>query len=235
MNSNGIACLYRRLKCLEGPTLSLTFLSMAQRSYSLPFFPLGVFLLPGERTGLHIFEPRYRQLIEELEWALESGLEGSNRFGIPFHYEDMTASTGSLARLVEVKKKHPGGRKDIVVECVGHFETRKFQQQMEAKLYPGGQVVARDIKLGDPLTEGQRERIGEIKSLLKSSKDVDVDQLSDDTIQDLTEWLGLPPAHKHRLLVLKDAQRASFLDGVLRWTKLVLQQEVHIHKGFFPN
>lgn len=235
MNSNGIACLYRRLKCLEGPTLSLTFLSMAQRSYSLPFFPLGVFLLPGERTGLHIFEPRYRQLIEELEWALESGLEGSNRFGIPFHYEDMTASTGSLARLVEVKKKHPGGRKDIVVECVGHFETRKFQQQMEAKLYPGGQVVDRDIKLGDPLTEGQRERIGEIKSLLKSSKDVDVDQLSDDTIQDLTEWLGLPPAHKHRLLVLKDAQRASFLDGVLRWTKLVLQQEVHIHKGFFPN
>ncbi len=208
---------------------------MAQRSYSLPFFPLGVFLLPGERTGLHIFEPRYRQLIEELEWALESGLEGSNRFGIPFHYEDMTASTGSLARLVEVKKKHPGGRKDIVVECVGHFETRKFQQQMEAKLYPGGQVVDRDIKLGDPLTEGQRERIGEIKSLLKSSKDVDVDQLSDDTIQDLTEWLGLPPAHKHRLLVLKDAQRASFLDGVLRWTKLVLQQEVHIHKGFFPN
>ena len=208
---------------------------MAQRSYSLPFFPLGVFLLPGERTGLHIFEPRYRQLIEELEWALESGLEGSNRFGIPFHYEDMTASTGSLARLVEVKKKHPGGRKDIVVECVGHFETRKFQQQMEAKLYPGGQVVDRDIKLVDPLTEGQRERIGEIKSLLKSSKDVDVDQLSDDTIQDLTEWLGLPPAHKHRLLVLKDAQRASFLDGVLRWTKLVLQQEVHIHKGFFPN
>ena len=208
---------------------------MAQRSYSLPFFPLGVFLLPGERTGLHIFEPRYRQLIEELEWALESGLEGSNRFGIPFHYEDMTASTGSLARLVEVKKKHPGGRKDIVVECVGHFETRKFQQQMEAKLYPGGQVVDRDIKLGDPLTEGQRERIGEIKSLLKSSKDVDVDQLSDDTIQALPEWLGLPPAHKHRLLVLKDAQRASFLDGVLRWTKLVLQQEVHIHKGFFPN
>jgi Lon protease-like protein len=103
---------------------------MARHSYSLPFFPLGVFLLPGERTGLHIFEPRYRQLIEELERALESGLEGSNRFGIPFHYEDMTASTGSLARLVEVKKVHPGGRKDIVVECVGHFETQKFQQQM---------------------------------------------------------------------------------------------------------
>jgi Lon protease-like protein len=208
---------------------------MARHSYSLPFFPLGVFLLPGERTGLHIFEPRYRQLIEELERALESGLEGSNRFGIPFHYEDMTASTGSLARLVEVKKVHPGGRKDIVVECVGHFETQKFQQQMESKLYPGGHVVNRDMNLGHPLTALQRERIGEIKTLLQNSKDVDVDQLSDETLQDLTQWLGLPPAQKHRLLILKDAQRAAFIDGVLRWTKLVLQQEVHIHKGFFPN
>jgi Lon protease-like protein len=208
---------------------------MARRSYSLPFFPLGVFLLPGERTGLHIFEPRYRQLIEELEQALESGLEGSNRFGIPFHYEDMTASTGSLARLVEVKKVHPGGRKDIVVECVGHFETQRFQQQMEAKLYPGGHVVDRDMNLGHPLTAVQRERIGEIKTLLQNSKDVDVDQLSDQTLQDLTQWLGLPPAHKHRLLILGGAQRAAFIDGVLRWTKLVLQQEVHIHKGFFPN
>ncbi len=210
-------------------------MTMAQRSYSLPFFPLGVFLLPGERAGLHIFEPRYRQLIQELEEALNSGLEGSNRFGIPFHFEDMTASTGCLAKLVEVKKEHPGGRKDIVVECVGHFETQRFQQQMESKLYPGGHVVNRDINLDHPLTPDQRERIGEIKTLLKKNKDVDVDQLSHSTILDLTQWLGLPPTHKHRLLVLKGDQRALFLDGVLRWTKLVLQQEVHIHKGFFPN
>lgn len=208
---------------------------MAKRSYSLPFFPLGVFLLPGERTGLHIFEPRYRQLFEELEQAMENGHEGSNRFGIPFHYEEITASTGSLARLVEVKKVHPGGRKDIVIECVGHFETRRFQQKMEAKLYPGGHVVNREMNLEHRLTPEQRDRIGEIKTLLQDSKDVDVDQLLDETIEDLTQWLGLPPAHKHRLLILRDAQRASFLDGVLRWTKLVLQQEVHIHKGFFPN
>ncbi len=225
----------RRLERLERPTLSLNLSYMAQRSYSLPFFPLGVFLLPGERTGLHIFEPRYKQLIEELEQALNSGLEGSNRFGIPFHYEDMTASTGSLARLVEVKKVHPAGRKDIVVECVGHFETQRFQEKMEAKLYPGGSVVDRDMQLDAPLTPEQRSRISEIKALLQDSKDIDVNRLSDHTIEDLTQWLGLPPAHKHRLLVLKGAQRASFLDGVLRWTKLVLQQEVHIHKGFFPN
>ena len=115
---------------------------MADRSFPLPLFPLGVFLLPGEKTGLHIFEPRYRQLVAELENALEEGREEHNRFGIPFHYEDVTASTGTLARLVEVKKVHPGGRKDIIVECVGHFETVHFQSILDPKPYPGGAVVS---------------------------------------------------------------------------------------------
>ena len=56
---------------------------MAGAAFRIPLFPLGVFLLPGERTGLHIFEPRYRQLIGELEDALSEGREQDNRFGIP--------------------------------------------------------------------------------------------------------------------------------------------------------
>ena len=42
---------------------------MASAAFRIPLFPLGFPLLPGERTGLHIFEPRYRQLIGELEDA----------------------------------------------------------------------------------------------------------------------------------------------------------------------
>ena len=79
---------------------------MARSAFHIPLFPLGVFLLPGERTGLHIFEPRYRQLVGELEDAIREGRDQDNRFGIPFHHEDVTASTGCLARLVEVKKVH---------------------------------------------------------------------------------------------------------------------------------
>lgn len=207
---------------------------MGRRSFSLPLFPLGVFLLPGERTGLHIFEPRYRQLVGELEEALDSGREELNRFGIPFHYDEVTASTGSLARLVEVKKVHPGGRKDIVVECVGHFETTRYHPVFEPKPYPGGEVVERHMNLEEPLLDRHKTKVDVIKDLLQD-KDIDVDALPGDTLEDLTTWLGLPPAHKHRLLNIHGPSRMAFLDSVLRWTVLVLQQEVQIKKGYFPN
>lgn len=33
----------------------------------IPIFPLAIFPLPGEMVPLHIFEPRYRQLLEDAE------------------------------------------------------------------------------------------------------------------------------------------------------------------------
>ena len=207
---------------------------MAGTAFRIPLFPLGVFLLPGERTGLHIFEPRYRQLIGELEDALSEGREQDNRFGIPFHHEDVTASTGCIARLVEVKKVHPGGRKDIVVECVGHFETRRFESVSSPKLYPAGQVVRRDIGLDAELETRHIALVMRIKEIL-SERDIDVAALPSTTISDITTWLGLPPAHKHRLLTGNDAERSDFMQSVLRWTLSILQQESRIDKGFFPN
>ena len=223
-----------RVNGLISTSISLILIGMASRTFTLPLFPLGVFLFPGEKTGLHIFEPRYRQLVSELEEALAEGREERNRFGIPFHYEEVTASTGTLVRLVEVKKVHPGGRKDIIIECVGHFETRRFQSALDPKPYPGGDVFERQMDLDAPLTAGQREKVGQIKNLL-SAKDIDVDSLLGDTVEDITGWLGLPPAHKHRLLTARDEERRDFLNSILRWTILVLQQEVHIKEGFFPN
>ena len=209
-------------------------MAMARGAFHIPLFPLGVFLFPGEQTGLHIFEPRYRQLISELEEALEEGAEEKNRFGIPFHFEDVTASTGTLARLVEVKQVHPGGRKDILVECVGHFETRKFEAVSAPKLYPAGHVIRKDISLSSELTPLHRAQVMKIKEIL-SERDVDVTLLPGETVEDLTSWLGLPPAHKHRLLTANDEQRVEFVNGLLRWTLLTLQQESNVDKGYFPN
>ena len=207
---------------------------MARSAFHIPLFPLGVFLLPGERTGLHIFEPRYRQLVGELEVAIREGRDQDNRFGIPFHHEDVTASTGCLARLVEVKKVHPGGRKDIVVECVGHFETRRFESVCSPKLYPAGKGIARDMRLDDELETRHIALVMRIKEIL-AERDIDVAELPSSTISDLTTWLGLPPAQKHRLLTSTALERSDFLQSVLRWTLSILQQESKIDEGFFPN
>ena len=94
--------------------------------------------------------------------------------------------------------------------------------------------MARDIQLDADLSPHHRAQVLQIKEIL-SERDIDVSGLHGDTIEDLTAWLGMPPAHKHKLLTSQDGGRAEFLDSVLRWTLLILQQESKVERGFFPN
>jgi Lon protease-like protein len=72
-------------------------------------FPLGIVLLPGEQVPLHIFEPRYRELIGE-------SLEGGGEFGFVLGGDDEIHDIGTTAVVVEVLNRFDDGRLDIVVE-----------------------------------------------------------------------------------------------------------------------
>src|ERR1700710_943718 len=68
---------------------------MAQRP---PLFPLGTFLVPGLVLPLHIFEPRYRQLVADLEDRPEDDRE----FGVIAIREGGEVGSGSLRALYDV-------------------------------------------------------------------------------------------------------------------------------------
>jgi Lon protease-like protein len=68
---------------------------MAQR---LPLFPLGTVLVPGLVLPLHIFEPRYRQLVADLEDLPEDERE----FGVVAIREGGEVGSGSLRALYDV-------------------------------------------------------------------------------------------------------------------------------------
>jgi Lon protease-like protein len=72
-------------------------------------FPLGLVLLPTEQVPLHIFEPRYRELIGEC-------LERGEPFGLVFADDDGVRRVGTLASVVEVTDRFDDGRLNIVVE-----------------------------------------------------------------------------------------------------------------------
>jgi Lon protease-like protein len=72
-------------------------------------FPLGIVLLPTEQVPLHIFEPRYRELIGE---CLEQQLE----FGLVFADKEGVRAIGTRAAVTEVLERFDDGRLDIVVE-----------------------------------------------------------------------------------------------------------------------
>lgn len=99
----------------------------------IPLFPLQVVVFPGELLKLHIFEPRYRQLIAECEI---SGIT----FGIPAYIDGGVAEFGTVMRLVEVLERYPSGELDIVTEGIAAFRLKRFLRAAPEKLYPAGEV-----------------------------------------------------------------------------------------------
>lgn len=73
----------------------------------LPLFPLNVVLLPGADLPLHIFEPRYRQMVREC-------LDNQSPFGMLLALPNGVAGIGCTAEILEVTKRYRDGRFDIV-------------------------------------------------------------------------------------------------------------------------
>ena len=80
----------------------------------LPLFPLGLVLYPGERTPLHIFEPRYKQMTTFC-------LEHNEPFGVVLFEDEEMADVGCTARILKVVHRYEDGRLDIIVEGEDRF------------------------------------------------------------------------------------------------------------------
>jgi Lon protease-like protein len=84
-------------------------------SVLVPLFPLDVVLFPGSPLPLHIFEPRYQEMIGEC-------LDEKKNFGIVRLEENKIAEVGCTAEILAVTKKYDDGRMDIVTEGRERFE-----------------------------------------------------------------------------------------------------------------
>jgi len=93
-------------------------------------FPLGIVLLPTEQVPLHIFEPRYRELIAE---TLEHGLP----FGIVYADDDGLREVGTLAAVVEVVERFEDGRLNVIVEGGERF---RLLELTEGRSFATGRV-----------------------------------------------------------------------------------------------
>ena len=87
----------------------------------LALFPLKVVLFPGEPLPLHIFEPRYRQLLADC-------LEGDRRFGITPMPEPGPGAVGCVAR-IRAAQPLGDGRSNIVVLGESRFAVRALLEE----------------------------------------------------------------------------------------------------------
>src|SRR5205807_2257775 len=81
----------------------------------LPLFPLDVVLFPGTPLPLHIFEPRYKEMIGECR-------ANQAPFGVVRALEEGIAEIGCTAEVISVVKEYPDGRLDLVAQGRDRFE-----------------------------------------------------------------------------------------------------------------
>lgn len=87
----------------------------------LALFPLDVVLFPGTPLPLHIFEPRYKEMIGEC-------LEQKTPFGVIRAQETNLADVGCTAEILAVTKTYDDGRMDIVAQGRERFELLEVNQ-----------------------------------------------------------------------------------------------------------
>ena len=132
----------------------------------VPIFPLGIVVYPGENLNLHIFEPRYKQLINECH--AENKL-----FGIPAVIDNRMQDYGTLVQIIEITTVHENGEMDIKTQGVKVFRVLEVIREIPDKLYSGAIV-----NYPNNLTYGNAEvmrrvinSIRELHKLLNITKD----------------------------------------------------------------
>ena len=91
-------------------------------SSRIPLFPLDVVLFPEIPLPLHIFEDRYKQMINEC-------LENDSVFGVALFAEEKISHVGCTARIVSVLKKYKDGRMDILAQGEERFYIEHISEE----------------------------------------------------------------------------------------------------------
>ncbi len=159
----------------------------------IPFFPLNLVVFPKEPLNLHVFEPRYKQLVNDC-------LENHSTFGIPSHVENKL-EYGTEVKIIELTKKYDDGRMDIKTEGIQEFKVIKVHNPWMGKMYSGGKIELLEIlKDEDPsLRLKILEKSRELFTWLQMKEEVNIQE---DNIWSFIHKIGLKPDEEYQLLQL---------------------------------
>ena len=173
----------------------------------IPIFPLELVVYPGEALNLHIFEPRYKQLITD-------SFKARTPFGIPSVVDKQIMGMGTLVELLEITNVAEDGQMDIKTRGFEIFRINETFKQLPSKLYSGARIefLKNEIK-NEP--ELLRQVYAKVKVLLKL---VDADKefpkpIAQMSSYDLAHHAGLSPLQEYELLgLLAENLRLEYLD-----------------------
>jgi len=167
----------------------------------IPIFPLGIVVFPGENLNLHIFEPRYKQLINECTVSKKP-------FGISTVIENKMQEFGSMVEIIEISKTYDSGEMDIKTKGVKVFRILEVIKDLPDKLYSGAIVNYPDNneKLYPSGMKKLMNIIRQLHAILKVEKDF---KKPDEEMHayEIAHHLGLSLAEEYELLNLMDERQ----------------------------
>jgi Lon protease-like protein len=172
----------------------------------IPIFPLGLVVYPGESLNLHIFEPRYKQLINECYAA-------NKPFGIPAIVNDRLQDYGTVVWVKELTTVHDNGEMDIKTEGEKVFRILEVIKEIPDKLYSGA-IVNYPVNQQVGSADIMRRIIASLKELfklLKVEKDFKKPE-ADLSSYDIAHHVGLSLQEEYEFLnLLHERQRQEYL------------------------
>ena len=189
----------------------------------IPVFPLAILPLPGELVPLHIFEPRYRQLLQDAEIH-------DIQFGIYFSHDINAQKIGALMKLESIIKRYPGGETDIIVKCEDVFSMDLLLRTYKSKMYPGGNVrlwkIVLDSFPGPELYElfqdyMKRRNLGQHLVIFN--------------LFQIAAELSLDTSDRYKFLIIPENKRETFLINRIKFQLHILEREENSKDNFHLN
>ena len=190
----------------------------------IPIFPLSVVVYPGEKLHLHIFEPRYKQLINECN-------ESKKPFGIPSVVNNQQQELGTLVELTDIVQTYENGEMDIKTQGLKVFRVLEIIKTIPEKLYSGAIVnyPENDEDAGNrELMQKVVKGVLELHRLLNISKDFRKPE-AELRSYDVAHHAGLSLDEEYEVLgLLKEIQRQEYLKRHLQKVLPMLMEMEHL-------
>jgi Lon protease-like protein len=194
----------------------------------IPIFPLAAVVFPGEYFNLHIFEPRYKQLLQDVE-------QNQLNFGIPYVDDKHKGEFGSEVKLHKIVNRHPGGELDIVVEGVNVFKVEHYDGPSDGKLYDQAYISRR-------VETNQAEQNAELGLLLHEYLALGTKDRANKQAEPLLYSyeagiiLGMHPAKKYKLIQCETEQkRQVWMRNELKLLIQTRKMELQLDRKFVLN
>jgi Lon protease-like protein len=201
----------------------------------LPIFPLPLVTFPDEKVNLHIFEPRYKQLIVEAE-------ANKTTFGIPTYIEKQKLSFGTEVELVEIVEKYKDGKIDIRIKGKRIFEVLNFIPRMAGRLYSGADIkfLKHDVEIDFGKNIEILALLSDLYQFLKMHKPLPKDEFSFNSYS-IGHFIGLSVKDELNLLgITREIDRQEFIIRHLQTIIPILREMNALEKkikmnGHFKN